>query len=541
MMLRTTLSAVTLVLLSSCTTLGPDYERPEVKLQQEWIDAGKVGFSAKTPDNEGQWWTLFNDPILNQLIEQCYEQNLTLQTAGMRILEARAQVGIAVGKLYPQQQQLTSGATAIRGSRNGANSNGPDLRTSNYDIGANIGWEVDLWGRDARGVESADASLLASIASYDDILTSLMTQVAITYITMREFEERIAIANYNIGLQGRSLELSQVRYRNGGTTELDVNQAETLLYTTQAGLTAFEIGKRQSVNALAILLGITPAEAFAHVKPVEDYVIRDPLDTSPHLPIAAADVMVGIPADLLRRRPDVRLAELQAWAQSARIGLARADLYPSISLVGSIGLSTGERTNTSVNGRVSGSDLVDSDSVRYTAGPSITWNVLNYGRIKNNVRVQDARLQQLLTSYQQTVLEAGREVEDAMVAIVQSKAQADFLRLGLIAASKSVNIASIQYRDGATDYTTVINTQTALLQIQDQLTATQANISQSLVTMYGALGGGWQIREGQDFVSDENRAVMRERTDWGDLLEPAALENIPDPDTAREELRKPDW
>jgi len=324
-----------------------------------------------------------------------------------------------------------------------------------------------------------------------------------------------------------------VRFRNGATTELDVKQAETLLRSTQASVPGFETGRRQAMNALATLLGVTPVKVYA--------MMHHDAGKPGVIPTAPPEVAVGIPANLLRRRPDVRLAELQAWSQSALIGVAQADLYPSISLVGTIGISAGDGTSSSRNGSVGLGDLFDTDALRFQGGPSVTWNIFNYGRIKNNVRVQDARLQQLLVSYQNTVLQAGQEVEDAMVGFLQAQLQAGFLEKGVAAAQRSVQLSLVQYQDGATDYTTVLNTQGALVGQQDQYTATRGSIAQNLVGMYRALGGGWQIRQGQDFVSEETRAVMRERTDWGGLLDPKAVEDLPQPDEASKTMRSPDW
>ena len=521
------------VLVSGCTKLGPDFLRPETDVQKEWMEAETSEFKPVEPTDDGRWWTVFGDPVLDRLVQVAYQQNLTLKSAGVRILEARAQLGIAVGSLYPQQQQATGDVRYNKTSKNIANTAGGDLSFWNYDVGLTAGWEIDFWGRFARGIESADAGLLASVANYDDVLVSLTSQVATTYIAVRTFEERIAIAEANIKIQQRGLQISDVRFRNGATTELDVRQAETLLRETQATVPGFEQGRRQAMNALATLLGITPVEAYA--------LMYGPTQGPGVIPTAPPAVAVGIPADLLRRRPDVRLAELDAWTQSALIGVAKADLYPSISLVGTIGLSAGDGTSTSRNGSVGLGDLVDSDSLRFQGGPAVTWNVFNYGRIKNNVRVQDARLQQLLVGYQNTVLRAGQEVEDAMVGFLQSQLQAGFLEKGVKAAKRSVDVALVQYRDGATDYTTVLDTQRSLVTQQDQFTTTRGAIAQNLVAMYRALGGGWQIRKGQDFVSEETQAVMRERTDWGGLLDPKAVENIPPPDEAGETLRKPDW
>jgi len=522
------------VLISGCTTLGPDFIRPDSDVQQKWTEeATNSEFKPQAPADGGRWWTVFGDATLDKLIDTAYQQNLTLKTAGVRILEARAQLGIAVGSLYPQQQQATANGTYVKSSQNIANTATGDLNFWNYDIGLSAGWELDFWGRFARGIESSDADLLASVANYDDVLVTLTAQVATTYLSIRTFEERIVIAKENIKLQQQGLEISKVRFESGATTELDVTQAETLLRDTQASVPAFELARRQAMNALATLLGVTSGEAYS--------LMYGASEEPGLIPSAPPEVAVGIPADLLRRRPDVRLAELQAWAQSALIGVAQADLYPSISLVGTIGISAGGGTSSARNGTVGVGDLFSNGALRFQGGPAVTWNIFNYGRIKNNVRVQDARLQQLLVAYQNTVLQAGQEVEDAMVGFVQSQRRAEFLNLGVTAAKRSVKLSLVQYRDGVTDYTTVLDTQRSLVSQQDQYTATRGAIVQNLVGIYRALGGGWQIREGHDFVSEKTQEVMRERTDWGGLLDPKAVENIPPPDEAGETLRSPDW
>jgi NodT family efflux transporter outer membrane factor (OMF) lipoprotein len=470
--------------------------------------------------------------VLNELIETAYSQNLSLQVAGLRILEARAQLGIAVGNLYPQQQQATAGATFIKSSKNGANTGGGDLSFWDYDTGLSAGWEIDFWGRFARGIESSDASLLASVANYDDVLVSLTAQVANTYLRARTFEERMAIARANIKVQQRGLEISSVRFNSGATTELDVNQAQTLLATTQASVPSFDAGRRQAVNALGTLLGITPQEMYARM-----YTTT----TKPGvIPDAPAEVAVGIPADLLRRRPDVRRAELAAWAQSALIGVARADLYPSISLVGTIGLSAAGYTSSGSNGAGDWDDMFESDSLRFQGGPALNWNIFNYGRIKNNVRVQDARLQQALVSYQATVLAAGQDVEDAMVSFLQTQSQGKYLNTAVEAARRSVDISMVQYQDGATDYTTVLDSQRSLATQEDNYTANRGQIVQSLVSLYRSLGGAWQIREGNDFIQEDTYKEMRERTDWGGLLDPEAVQDIPAPNEGGR-VRAPDW
>jgi outer membrane protein TolC len=222
---------------------------------------------------------------------------------------------------------------------------------------------------------------------------------------------------------------------------------------------------------------------------------------------------VGIPAELLRRRPDIHQAELQAASQSALIGVAETDLYPSFSLFGSIGFQTSDTGNSS------GSDLFDSDSLAYSVGPTFSWNILNYGRLKNNVRVQDARYQQTIVNYQNTVLTAYQEVEDAMVGFIQAQKEAAIREVGAQAAKRSTEIANLQYREGATDFQRVIDTERSLVVQQDLWTQARGDISLNIIALYKALGGGWELREGQDVISDENREAMKERTNWGDLLQ----------------------
>jgi NodT family efflux transporter outer membrane factor (OMF) lipoprotein len=529
---RVAIALALAAVVSGCTTLGPDYKRPEVAVQQEWINLSEAAYKPEEPIEDGLWWKVFEDPVLDEFIETAYSQNLTLKVAGLRILEARAQLGIAVGNLYPQQQQATAGATYIKSSKNGANTAGPDLNFWNYDTGLSAGWEIDFWGRFARGIESADASLLASVANYDDVLVTMTAQVANTYLAARTFQQRIAIAKENIKIQERGLKISTVRFNSGATTELDVNQAETLLRTTQASIPSFVAGQRQASNALGTLLGITPQEIRMRINSA--HVVEG------IIPDAPVEVGVGIPADLLRRRPDVRRAELAAWAQSALIGVAKADLYPSISLVGTIGLSAAGATSSGSNGAGDWDDMFESDSLRFQGGPALNWNIFNYGRIKNNVRVQDARLQQALVSYQNTVLQAGQEVEDSMVSFLQTKAQGEYLLLAVNAAKRSVDISMVQYEDGGTDYTTVLDTHRQLVIQEDNYTANRGQIVQSLVGLYRALGGGWKIREGKDFLQEDTYKEMRERTDWGGLLDPEAVQNIPAPNEVKR-VPTPDW
>ena len=516
------------LLVGGCTKVGPDFVKPDAPIAEQWTETGELQLVATQTDH-ADWWEAFNDPVLNKLVNDAYNQNLTLQIAGLRIIEARAQLGLAVGSAWPQQQQAGLDVAYTNPSDNSAGS-AVTPASWNYSINASIGWEIDFWGKFRRGIESADANLLASIADYDTVLVSLTADVANSYVVIRTFQERLAIARENVKIQERSLNIADVRFRNGATTELDVQQAKTLLFSTQATIPSLETGLRQAQNALSILLGKPPGK------------IQELVGVEGKIPAPPTEIAVGIPADLLRRRPDVRGAELQAAAQSALIGVAKADFYPSVALLGSIGLSATQTSNSTASGNSGIGEWFTGDSLTYMGGPSVTWNIFNYGQISNNVRTQDARLQQLLVNYQNVVLQAAREVEDSTVGFVRSQEQSGYLDQSVTAALRSVDLAVIQYRDGAVDYTRVLNTQQALIDQQDQATVTRGDIAQNLIGMYRALGGGWQLRAGRDFVPDATKDVMSERTNWGNILTPEDQETLIPPSTTPDDsYRWPRW
>jgi NodT family efflux transporter outer membrane factor (OMF) lipoprotein len=505
------------VFFTGCTMIGPDFTAPKAPVAPKWQESeGK--FTKSEPALDTKWWEVFNDPILDKLIQLAYEQNLTLQIAGLRVLEARAQLGVVAGSLYPQVQQGTGGY-----SYNRAPAPGGDPYFNAASVGFDAAWELDFWGKFRRSIQSADANLLANMASYDDVLVTLTAEVARSYVQIRTFEERILLAQENIGIQERALSISEARYKSGAVSELDVQQAKTLLSTTQAAIPGLQISLRQTQHALSILLGMPPQD------------LDDLLNGPEVIPDAPAEVAVGIPADLLRRRPDIRQAELQAVAQCSQIGVAKADLFPSISLLGSLGWSVNDA------GRYSLGDLFKSSSFGFSVGPSFQWNVLNYGRIQNNVRVQDARFQQTLTNYRNTVLNAAREVEDAMTGFMRSKIQSGYLQKSVDAARRTSKISMIQYTAGAITYQSVLSSTQALAQQQDQDAQTRGNIAVNLVAMYKALGGGWEVRLGKDFVPIPVQEQMGKRTDWGELLnirnQPPTMDAAKD----RDLWRTPDW
>ena len=518
------------LLLSGCM-VGPDFVKPDAQVEDGWLQQHNERIRSE-PTDFSEWWSVFNDPVLDNLIEIASRQNLDLQNAGLRILEARAQLGIAVGSQYPQTQQISGEATANQLSDKAPNGAGADKFFYNYQIGFDAAWEFDFWGRFRRGVESVNASLYASLADYDDILVSLIAEVARTYLDIRTFEQRILVTRENVSLQQKSLDIAEARFQFGAESQLDVSQAKALLRQTQATIPPLEASLRQAKNALAILLGILPTE------------VQDILGPVKPIPTAPIEVAVGIPAELLRRRPDIRLAEFQAAAQSAQIGVAKADLYPSFSLVGSIGLQSSDKGGILSNSATF-SDLFTSGGITYFVGPSIQWPIFNYGRLKNNVRVQDARFQQLVVNYQNTVLQAFQDVEDATVGFLRTQEQSVFLSESVEQYKISVELSLIQYSEGLTTYQRVIDSQRNLAEQEDAFAAAIGSVGTNLIALYKALGGGWELRLGKDFIPEKTKEEMRQRTNWGKLLPPQDLpediEGQPPTGQAVKVFHRPDW
>jgi NodT family efflux transporter outer membrane factor (OMF) lipoprotein len=505
------------LLTSGCAMVGPDYVKPTVQAPEEWIEKADPQIKSE-PTELGEWWKLFNDPVLDNLIETAYAQNLTLRIAGIRILEARAQLGIAIGTLYPQQQRALGAYTRSYLSENLADfPPGLDTNFSNYSLGFDAAWELDFWGKIRRAVQSGIGNLDATIAAYDSALVTLTGEVARTYVVIRTFEERLVVARENVKIQERSLQIAQVRFEEGGVSELDVTQALSLLRDTQASIPRAEKQLRQAKNALAILLGILPGQ-------IQKMLIGPEI-----IPTVPTEVAVGIPAELLRRRPDIRRAERQMASQSARIGVAKADLFPHFVLFGTIGFSA-----------ANAGDLFTSSSLMAFGGPGFTWDLFNYGRITNRVRVQDALFEQLVVNYQNTVLKAAKEVEDAMVAFLKTQKESALLGESVKASKRSVDLSMLQYTEGLISYQRVLDTQRFLTLTQEGHTIIRGSIVTNLVALYKALGGGWETRIGKEFVPGSVKEAMEKRTNWGDLLTPAKLEK-PDPDKEERLWRSPEW
>jgi NodT family efflux transporter outer membrane factor (OMF) lipoprotein len=474
----------TALLVSGCTTgpkewiqngfkVGPEYGRPPAPVADEWIDS-EDGNVRSEPTDYSYWWATFNDPVLNELVDAAYEQNLPLKIAGMRVIEARAQRGVAAGTLFPQQQQMTGSFARSAFSDNSFPFGWfplPKMSFDTWSVGFDAAWELDFWGRFRRAVESADANLNAQIENYDDMLVILQAEVAATYIQTRTLEHRLALARKNVELQKNTLRITQARFDQGVVGELDVRQAQSVLGATESLIPAFETGRRRAQNRLCTLLGMPP------------YDLQAELGGYGTIPNAPPEVAVGIPAELLRRRPDVRRAERTAAAQCAKIGIAESDLYPRIAISGTIAF---EAENFG--------DLFDGKSLAGGVGPGFRWNILNYGRIRNNIRVQDARFSQLVLQYQETVLRANEEVETAITAYLHEQERVKSLDVSASATARAVELANAQYKQGLIDFQRVLDSQRALVLQQDTLAESRGNVALNLVALYKALGGGWQTR-----------------------------------------------
>ena len=457
--------------------VGPDYKRPAAPVADEWIDSQNPRVSS-VPGDYRAWWEVFNDPALNGLVQTAYQQNITLREAGFRVAEAQALRGIVVGNLFPQTQQVVADYTRTQRSTETAlfpsippgspfaNLAAPQF--SNWRIGGALTWELDFWGRYRRAVEAADARLESSVEDFDDALVILIGEVARTYVELRTVEQRLQVARENADLQTESARVAQARLdANAANSKLDTPQAKANLGSTLAAVEVLEIQRRQAQNRLAVLMGMPPHDLT--------YLLDGPAT----IPTAPDTVAVGVPAELVWRRPDVRRAERLVAAQSAEIGIAMSELYPQISINGTMDWQAAQFK-----------DVFKSSAFGGTVGPGLRWNVLNYGRLLNNIRGQDARFQQSVANYQETVLRANEEAENAIVAYLHYTDQIRVLEESAGQAREAERVAQVKYREGEIDFNRLFTVQQLLLNQQERLAAPRGNAAQSLVDLYRALGGG---------------------------------------------------
>ncbi len=512
------LSALTILILSGCAKLGPDFMGVgNPPIPEKWKQEGKRNDRAIA-----QWWKTFNDPTLNILVQKTYAQNLDIKSAGLRIAQARAILGISEGLTFPQAQSISGSASSSR-------TKAADIATAGVNF--DIGWELDIWGKYARGIESSEANLYASIASYNDIMVSVIAEVARNYINYRTAEERLAYARRNVTIQERVFKITEVQFNSGNVSELDMQQSRTQLYNTRSIIPAIEFGKIQSLNAIALLLGTQASEVKSILRPgskkkadsaskymeeekdgtiqIKEHT-RDLLNVA-MIPQARLNPHNKIDAQLLTRRPDIKMAEYRARSNNALIGAKTAELYPSFSLFGNIGYNANNGNGSWVSG---------SNALGVTAGPSFSWNIFQYGRIKNQIRLQDAIFEESLVSYNKEVLSAVNEVSNAINGYILTQKQLKENEQAVDATVRSFNISVIQYNDGLIGYQRLQFSVEKLTTNQDQYARIKGDHSIQAILLYKALGGGWQISKGRSYLSADTAAKMKKRVDWDRYLDP---------------------
>jgi NodT family efflux transporter outer membrane factor (OMF) lipoprotein len=466
-MKRVIIAIAGLVLVSGCA-VGPNYQPPKISAPAQW-NSPLTGGETNRPADLTVWWKNFGDTNLDALMTLAVRSNLDLRIAGARVREARAKRAVAAGGLWPS----AGGAAGYSRNRWGQNSfppvTGVPLDYNLYSAGFDAAWELDIFGGTRRAVEAANAELGAAEYGRRDVLVSLLAEVARNYIEARGFQQRLAITRQNIQLQQDVLSLTRSRYENGLSSDLDVQQATALLATTTADMPLHETGFQQSVHHLAVLLGQPPG------------ALRDEMSAENPIPAAPPTGTAGLPSDLLRRRPDVQRAERELAAATARIGVATADLFPKFSLTGVAGLESEWAGNWF--------DYVSRD---WTAGPTVQWNLFQAGRIRANIRVQNARQEQALDAYQQTVLTALEDAENALTAYAKEQVRRESLSRSVQADQQALDLSNQLYKNGLVDFLRVLDSERSLYAAQDALVQSDQSISLDLVQLYKALGGGWQ-------------------------------------------------
>ncbi|WP_440886442.1 TolC family protein [Vibrio campbellii] len=514
---KPSLAILSVLGLSACTTLGPDYVHPEqTALPSDWSVEKAAQDTQQSDQKLQQWWQQFNDPTLNQLVEMASQQNLDLEAAGLRIVQARSLLGISTGLQYPQVQTVSGNLARAYVNDQGVN---------NAALSFDAGWEMDIWGKYARGIESAEAGYYASIASYHDIMVTITAEVARNYINYRTFQERILLSRRNIEIQERVVNITQVQFDSGNVTELDVQQAKNQLFNTKAAQPSLEIAMKQSRTALALLLGVLPeemekllqSEGFA--QRMADY--ENQFKSSGRKPaLSGSDERSIVPrpprlddkvdASLVMRRPDLQVSEMQARAQSAKIGVAETALYPSFSLFGSIGIDSTVPD---------GSSFSFSDSLTMVVGPTFSWNIFQYGRVKNNIRFEDARFQETLTNYNKKVLQAVNEVTNALEAYDLYLEQKSLRLQSVNSSIRAFNISMTQYENGQISFERLLNSVEKMTRAEDSYATIKGNVANQVVALYKSLGGGWEAQTGQPFLSETTAKQMQDRSDWDGLLD----------------------
>jgi len=450
--------------------VGPDYQRPKTNMPATWVGATsqpttqpttRTSITTTEPVELREWWKAFHDATLDSLIQRAIESNLNLQQAELRIRQARGARAIAAGGLWPTVDVSTS----YRRSRSGGIGS-----ADFYQAGFDASWELDIFGRLRRCVEAADADIVFAIEDRRDVLVTLLSELALNYTDLRGFQRQIAIAERNLQTERRSLDLTRRRAAGGFVSGLDVANAEAEVASTESRIPLLEQNVQQVIYSLSVLLGREPAALL------DELTVDAPIPTTPPA------VPVGLPSELLCRRPDIRRAEAQLHAATARIGVATADLFPRFSLTGSLGTSGNQPK-----------DLVNWDNRFWSIGPSVSWPIFDAGKIRANISVQTAIQEQVLVGYRSTILIALQDVENALIAYAKEQQHQASLIAAATANRRALDLATQLYTQGQTSFLEVLLAQRSLLASEDALVQSERTMATNLIALYKALGGGWEI------------------------------------------------
>lgn len=493
---RITASLVLTTLALSGCKVGPNHQEPVSAIPDAFTHTGAEGFSASSTAGasaiSAEWWSILADPTLDGLIRRAASGSLDVRIATSRIREARAQRDVVAADAYPQVN-LDAQATRQQQSSTTRQGNfGSNDAFNLFQGGFDASWEVDVFGRISRNVEAADADIQSIEQSRRDVLVTLVSEVARNYVELRGFQQRLEIARKNIVLQKDTLELTRSRFRAGLTSDLDVAQAESSLASVESQVPVLDRGVQAAIHRIGVLLGQQPTSLIAELTPAGA------------IPAVRGDVPVGLPSELLRRRPDIRQAEREIAAATARIGVATSDLFPRFSITGSFGFASDKVPS-----------LLDGSSRFWSFGPSMRWPILEWGRIRQNIRVQEARNEQALLRYESVILRSFEDVENALVSYTREQARLTSLEQSLAANQRAFDLANQLYTAGLTDFQRVLDSQRGLFQSEDAVIDSRRAVTSNLVALYKALGGGWESFEPQPTASaaDASGAPIPSATD----------------------------
>ncbi|BBA33414.1 NodT family RND efflux system outer membrane lipoprotein [Methylocaldum marinum] len=462
--------ALTLLALLSACAVGPDYSKPEVAPGAQFAHAVLPEF--KRDGIEVAWWKQFNDPLLSQLIDRAVNSNLDLKAAEANLRVARALYLEAGLDLLPT---ITSHANYTTQKRSFDAMNRRTFAPRElelFNVGFDAFWEVDFFGRIRRSVEARDAEVEAAEADLRDLLVSVISEVALNYFELRGLQNQLDVAQKNADNQAATLELTQARLEAGRGTELDTSRAKAQLDSTLATIPPIQSRIRETIHRLGVLVGQLPDSLSNNLSPPA------PMPTIPET------IQIGAPADLMRRRPDIRVAERNLAAATARIGVATADLFPRVTFNGTIALESRTLAGLGASG-----------TEAFSAGPRISWAFLDLGRVRARIRAADASAEARLANYEQTVLNALEETENALVNYNRNRARRALLASAATASERAHELAHLRFEDGISDFLTVLDAERRLLLDQEQLAQSQTVTATSLIALYKALGGGWEVYE----------------------------------------------